>query len=153
MIVRIKLAFGEQALLRLANGFLVPENVIEIRNNPKLPTLYESGMRYARERVETWCDYLSALAQGVEDCDALSAMRAADLVARPRQALQPGDDGFREYVAAGRPASLRAEVMMTTRVPRGSSGTYHCVTRYMINGTWYRDDPSARLGMYDRRRR
>lgn len=151
MLIRMKLCVGEQQMVRLLN-WLVGENVILLANNPSWPTLYESHMRYEIEKIETWSDYGSALAQGVEDCDALSAMRAADLIVRPERALRPGDEGYDLWVQLGRP-KVRAEAIMTTRVRPGRSGLYHCITRYWIGGKSFHDDPSARLGMYDRRRR
>jgi len=151
VLVTIKVAFGEQSLLRLLN-WLADENRRILQAHPDLPGLYESGVYYEREKRETWCDYLMMLAQGHEDCDGLSAARAGELMARGAAALQPGDGGYREAKALGL-TSIRAECIMTTRVKPGESGLYHCVTAYKVGANVYRDDPSARLGMLDGRRR
>jgi len=146
----MRLSFGVQPVLRLLN-WLAQENRRILIQQPDLPGLYDSGVVYRREAEETWCDYLLMLAQGWEDCDGLSAARAGEIMARGAAALQPGDQGFAEArrLAPGTP--IKAGVYMTTRVPRGATGLYHCVTRYQIGNTIYRDDPSARLGMHDGR--
>lgn len=155
MLITMKLAFGEQATLRLLN-WLANENrrifrYYDRRDEP-LPGLYESGVRYQREKRETWCDYLALLAQGHEDCDGLSAARAGELQARGADALGPGDGGAEEAHWLGL-RSIQAEVFMTTRLRPGQTGMYHCVTRYRVGDRIYKDDPSARLGMHDRRPR
>lgn len=147
----MKLAFGEQALLRLLNH-LAQENKRILRTNPDLPLLYDSGVYYQNEERETWCCYLSMLAQGHEDCDGLSAARAGELMARGARALRPGDGGYKAARRRGL-KSIPAEVYMTTRVPEGRTGLYHCVVKYKVGGRIYRDDPSARLGMLDPERR
>src|SRR5690606_13148357 len=84
-----------------------------------------------------------------EDCDGLAAARAGELMARGVDALRPGDGGYEE----ARRAALRAipaEVMLRTRTTAREPGLYHCVVRYQVAGRWYRDDPSARLGMNGR---
>ena len=70
MKIAVKLAFDEQAALRLLN-WLAQENARLLRARPELPLLYDSGVVYRRETDETWCDYLNMLAQGHEDCDGL----------------------------------------------------------------------------------
>ena len=146
MKITVKLAFHERAALRLLN-WLARENARLLRADPDLPNLYESGVVYRREDDETWCDVLHLLAQGHEDCDGLAAARAGELLARGHLALGPGDGGF-ERAQSRRLTSIPAEVMLTTRSPEGEPGLYHCVVRYVIDGTEYRDDPSARLGMH-----
>lgn len=146
MRIAVKLAFDELAAVRLLN-WLARENALLLRERPELPLLYESGVVYRREKNEVWCDYLNLLTQGHEDCDALSAARAGELLARGWTALAPGDPGYR-HARNTRPASIRAEVFLRTRVRPGRVGLYHCVTRYRLNGRWLMDDPSARLGMY-----
>lgn len=112
-----------------------------------LPLLYESGVIYRREAVELFSDYPSLLRAGHEDCDALAAARAAELVVRGWRALNPGCAGYREAQRL-RPASIPAVVHVTTRSGEGEGKkTYHCIVRYQIGGKWYRDDPSLRLGM------
>lgn len=145
MRIAVKLAFDERAALRLLN-WLARENAILLRAQPDLPLLYDSGVTYRRELDETWCDFLNMLLQGHEDCDGLASARAGELQARGWRALRPGDDG---YVLAQqlRPDPIRAEVMLTTRSRPDDPGLYHCIVRYPIGDQWFRDDPSARLGM------
>ena len=166
MDIKLRLAFDEKAAVRLLN-WLAQENARELRlydrrarrfGSRPLPSLYESGVLYRREEEETWSDYLNLLLQGHEDCDALAAARAGELIARgwrmlrPRSAgdavRYPGDQGY-EIARRDRPKSIHAEVMLTTHAEPGESGLYHCVVRYWLGGRWFRDDPSARLGMYD----
>jgi len=143
--IAVKLAFDEMGALRLLN-WLARENAIILRARPDLPLLYDSGVVYRREADETWCDWLNMLAQGHEDCDGLSAARAGELLARGFEALRPGDDGY-ELAQRTRPRSIQAEVMLKTRSPEDRPGLYHCIVRYRVGSRWYRDDPSARLGM------
>ena len=145
MRIAVRLSFDEQAALRLLN-WLAKENAILLRARPDLPLLYDAGVVYRRETDETWCDFVNLLAQGHEDCDGLAAARAGELRARGWKALREGDAGF-ELARRHRPASIPAEVLLTTRTLPGQSGLYHCVVRYPIAGRWFRDDPSARLGM------
>lgn len=146
MKIAVKLAFDEQAAVRLLN-WLAQENAVILRARPDLPLLYDSGVVYQREQDETWSDYINLLAEGHEDCDALAAARAGELLARGWKALAPGDGGYDE-AARTRPASIPAEVMLRTRARPDQPGLYHCITRYRVGGRWFRDDPSARLGMY-----
>lgn len=147
MLITIKVAFGEQGIVRLLNA-LRDENVRELRHYARLghalPLLYRSGVVYEREKRETWSDVICTVAQGKEDCDALAAYRAAELVVLGGRALTPGDGGYR---AGRRRSSIPAEVFLTTRIPAGSTGLYHCIVRYRVAGRIYTDDPSARLGM------
>ncbi len=151
MKIAVKLAFDEAAAVRLLN-WLAQENAIILRNRPDLPSLYSAGVRYRRERDETWCDYLSLLAAGHEDCDGLAAARAGELLARGWHALGPSDPGFDEARRLAL-ASIRAEVMLITPSGRHQPGQYHCIVRYRVGDRWHRDDPSARLGMPVPRRR
>lgn len=150
MKIAVKLSFDEKAAVRLLN-WLGRENARIFRTRPDLPGLYESGVVYRREAEETWCDYLNLLAQGHEDCDGLAAARAGELLARGWRALGRGDGGHADSVRT-KPDSIRAEVMLRTRSPQGRPGLYHCIVRYRVAGRWYRDDPSARLGMGRRSR-
>jgi hypothetical protein len=148
MRIAVELAFDEMAAVRLLN-WLARENAIIIASMPGLPYLYESGVFYRREKEEVWSDYLNLLGQGHEDCDALAAARAGEIMARGWRALSPrlGDYGWR----LARDLRLRriyAEVVLRTRTVPGETGMYHCIPRYRIAGRWYYDDPSARLGMY-----
>lgn len=145
MRITVRLAFHEEAAVRLLN-WLAQENARILGAHPELPLLYDAGVVYKREEDETWCDILNLLAQGHEDCDGLSAARAGELIARGWTALRPGEGGFEEAKRM-RVKKLHAEVLLTTRSEPGVPGLYHCIVRYRVLGTWYRDDPSARLGM------
>ncbi|MCB9695137.1 MAG: hypothetical protein H6736_25305 [Alphaproteobacteria bacterium] len=145
MNVSVKLAFDEQAAVRLLN-WLARENATILRARPDLPGLYASGVRYRREPDEVWCDYLNMLAQGHEDCDGLAAARAGELLARGHRALGPKDGGFSE-ARRRQVARIEAQVLLLTRGTPDRPGLYHCIVRYRVGDRWYRDDPSARLGM------
>lgn len=146
MDITVRLAFDEQAAVRLLN-WLAEENARILAAKPSLPLLYDSGVVYRREATEIWGDVLNTMLQGHEDCDALAAWRAGEIIARGWRALRPGDAGYR-VAQRDRPAHVRAEVMLTTRTPSGTPGLYHCIVRYRLGGRWFKDDPSARLGMY-----
>ena len=143
MKVCMKLAFDEHAALRLLN-WLAQENARILKARPDLPGLYASGVRYQREPDEVWCDYLSMLAVGHEDCDGLAAARAGELIARGGAALTPRDGGHQR---GRRLRSIEAQVLLLTKSSRFQPGLYHCIVRYRVGRRWYRDDPSARLGM------
>lgn len=177
MDIVVQLAFDENAALRLLN-WLAQENARIIKQYDEsalregapwraLPGLYESGVRYEREKGEIWGDVINVYAIGVEDCDALSAIRAGELMARGWRALRPnwqtlyaqglplpedyqdrypGDEGY-DLAMKLKPESIKAEVYLKTNAEPGRPGLYHCVTRYWIGGREFRDDPSARLGM------
>ncbi len=149
MKIAVKLAFDERGALRLLN-WLAQENARILRARPELPGLYDSGVVYRREVDETWCDYINLLAQGHEDCDGLAAARAGELIARGAQALGPKDPGY-EAANRRRLTTIPAEVMLRTHAHPDEIGLYHCIVRYRIGARWHRDDPSARLGMYDRK--
>ena len=149
MDITVALAFSEQDAVSLLN-WLARTNARILRENPGLPGVYQSGVVYKRETTETWSDYINLLAQGWEDCDSLAAARAGEILARGHRALRPGDGG---YKAAKRKklTRLQAEVFLRTRTKPDEPGLYHCLVRYRVGGRWYFDDPSARLGMLDRR--
>jgi len=126
-----------------------------------LEPLYEAGIVYEPEKGEIWGDVLNTMMEGHEDCDALAAIRAGELMARGAFALHPGDPndpvkypgdgGYIDAIEWGM-TSIPAEVMLKTNSVDGRPGLYHCITRYWVPdaaGFWreYRDDPSARLGM------
>lgn len=148
MEIRVNLSFRESGAVSLLN-WLARENARQLRDDPELPGLYESGARYYRETEETWSDYRNMLAQGWEDCDGLAAARAGELIARGYRALHPGEGGYR-VARILRLRTIKAEVFLRTRTPEGRPGLYHCLVRYLVDGRWYYDDPSARLGMLDR---
>ena len=149
MDIKVALTFNERDAVSLLN-WLARCNARLIRDQPKLPRLYDSRVRYEREEEETWSDYIQLLAQGNEDCDALAAARAGELIARGWTALSPLDPGYAQ-AKASRLTTIPSEVALTTQVRPGSHGLYHCVVRYVVNGTVWFDDPSARLGMLEER--
>lgn len=149
MNITVALTFNERDAVSLLN-WLARCNARLLRERPTLPFLYATSVRYGREEEETWSDYIQLLAQGWEDCDALAAARAGEILARGWKALSPRDPGYAEAKAAGL-ASIPAEVALTTSVRPGEHGLYHCVVRYVVSGTAWFDDPSARLGMLDER--
>jgi len=145
MKIAVKLAFDEQAAVRLLN-WLAEENARIWALRPDLPLLYDSGVVYRRERDETWCDVLNLLAQGHEDCDGLAAARAGELRALGHRALSPDDGGAAHARRLGL-RSIPAQVLLLTHTTPDRPGPYHCLVRYPVGGRWYRDDPSLRLGM------
>lgn len=147
MRISLDVAFDEYGVLRLLN-WLARENEFIFREQPDLPGLYESGVRYQRERGEIFSDYLNLLFKGHEDCDALAAARAGELRARGWRALRPGDEGYKRARRL-RPRHIDARVCLKTRTPRGVSGMYHCTVEYYVRGLYCEDDPSERLGMSD----
>lgn len=146
MRIAVVLAFDERAAVRLLN-WLARENAGILRSRSDLPLLYDSGVVYERESDEEWCDILNLLARGKEDCDGLSAARAGELIARGWKALVPGEPGYEEARRL-KLRSIKAECYIRTREPEGQPALYHCLVRYWVGGQEYRDDPSARLGMY-----
>ncbi len=126
--------------------WLARHNAELLRERPDLPLLYDSGVRYEREEVETWSDYLATLEAGHEDCDALAAARAGELLARGHRALTEVDGGFDEARRLRLP-SIPAWVVLRTKGDLGLPNLYHCIVLYRVGNTWWRDDPSARLGM------
>ena len=149
MDITVALAFSEQDAVSLLN-WLARTNARILRENPGLPGLYQARVVYKRETTETWSDYINLLAQGWEDCDSLAAARAGEILARGARALAPGDGGYKEAKRL-KLRRIRAEVFLRTRSRPDEPGLYHCLVRYRVGGRWYFDDPSARLGMLDRR--
>ena len=149
MNITVALTFNERDAVSLLN-WLARCNARLLRERPTLPLLYATSVRYGREEEETWSDYIQLLAQGWEDCDALAAARAGELIARGWRALAPSDPGYAAARAA-RLESIPSEVALTTQIKKGEHGLYHCVVRYVVNGTTWVDDPSARLGMLPER--
>ena len=147
MDIWFRVTFGERDAVSLLN-WLARCNARLIRERPDLPRLYEAGVRYEREKVETWCDYVQLLAQRWEDCDGLAAARAGELLAVGHRALAPGDPGYKLAKTLGL-WSIKAEVALTTKVRPGEHGLYHCVVHYRVGREWFWDDPSARLGMLE----
>lgn len=150
MRITVALSFEEGAAVRLLN-WLARENALIMRSDPAVPLLYTTSIIYLRETEELWSDAYATLAQGHEDCDALSAYRCGELLAHGWKALNPdhGDHGARA-ARAMRLKSIKAQCVMRTRKDRGyiNGGLYHCIVKYEVGGRTYYDDPSARLGMY-----
>ena len=149
MNITVALTFNERDAVSLLN-WLARCNARLLRERPSLPFLYAANVHYEREEVETWSDFIQLLAQGWEDCDALAAARAGELIARGWKALSPKDPGYAAAKAANL-TSIPAEVALTTQLRPGEHGLYHCVVRYVVAGTVWFDDPSARLGMLPER--
>jgi hypothetical protein len=154
MRIILNIKFAETYAVELLNG-LAAHNALALlalaKQGTLLPLLYDSGVVYEREEEELWSDYPSLLDQGHEDCDALAAARAGELIAWGWEALRPGEGGYRE-ARRSRPESIDAEVILRTRRQPGErGGLYHCIVEYRVGDTIYRDDPSARLGMLGRR--
>ena len=149
MIIKVALTFNERDAVSLLN-WLARCNARLLRERPSLPLLYATSVKYGREEEELWSDYIQLLAQGWEDCDALASARAGELIARGWKALSPRDPGYASAKAAGL-TTIPAEVALTTSVREGEHGLYHCVVRYVVAGTAWFDDPSARLGMLPER--
>lgn len=81
---------SEKALLWLLEA-LVETNRYELRttriNGSKIPLLYKSGVRYAREEgTEIWKDCVSVLGDGFGDCEDLASWRVAELRNNHKQA-------------------------------------------------------------------
>ncbi len=149
MNITVALTFNERDAVSLLN-WLARCNARLLRERPSLPFLYATSVKYGREEEETWSDYIQLLAQGWEDCDALAAARAGELLARGWRALDPRDPGYAQAKAA-QLTTIPAEVALTTTVRLGEHGLYHCVVRYVVEGSVWYDDPSARLGMLPER--
>ena len=169
MRITLGVAFDERLFPTLLN-VLARQNY-RIHFEQRLPMLYRAGIRYQREDEELWLDVINTYAQGHEDCDGLSACRAGEIMAYGWRALDPEylaptDLVLKQHMATrstgrflrtgfadAKRLGLRripAEVFLSTRTEPGQGGLFHCLVRYRVNGRWFEDDPSARLGMYDR---
>lgn len=144
--ILVKVTKTEQGLVELLN-WLARHNARLLRERPDLPLLYESGVRYQREFPEVWCDYLAMLDQGHEDCDGLASARAGELMAWGWEAMSPEDGGY-HLARSLELETIPAWVLLRTSGQHGTPSMYHCVVLYKVGNTWWRDDPSARLGMF-----
>jgi hypothetical protein len=95
-----------------------------IYRNPETPLLYESGVRYEREKnLEEWLAIPEVLSRGVGDCEDLACWLAA------------------EYRARG----IMAQAFATRMPTEGPKPLYHVRVR-LGNGRQI-EDPSRALGM------
>lgn len=145
MRIVLHIAWHDQELVRTLN-FLARIGARQLRADPSLPLLRDSGVIYQREREETFRDVIEVLKAGEEDCDSLSAYDAAEKLARGWRALRPHDPGF-EAARRARLSSIKAEVYMVSRTAPNQPGPAHAVVRYQVGGVWHACDPSAQLGM------
>lgn len=90
------------------------------RQNPKLPSVYDAGVKYRRERGEHWRHVQDVLGAGWGDCEDLATARAGELRAR-----------------GGDP---RAKVVIRRTGPKMT----HAIVQ---RGDGTTEDPSRRLGM------
>lgn len=144
MRILLQTAFSEQTALIFLNA-LATVNA-GIHRNQALPLLYDSGVVYEREEGEIWCDVINMYRRRHEDCDALAAARVGEVKALGWKAFKAGDPGF-DLARKLKPTRIPARCALTTTVPKGSTGLYHCIAQYKLGGRWIKDDPSKRLGM------
>lgn len=114
-------------VLRILLWSLIRLNREYLRMNPHTPKLYESGVRYIREKEgeEIWPDIGEILAMGGGDCEDLACWRAAELL---------------ESGIPARPAWRHRKV----RMPSGSIATLYHILVWTPKGF---EDPSRTLGM------
>lgn len=117
MLIRLQVAGVDGHDLEAALAALVALNVTRIERF-SLPPLYESGVRYRRERPDEWSTAEVVAQRGWGDCEDLAAWRAAEL---------------RLQGIAARATAYRAKGRM-----------WHAVVLYP-DGTI--EDPSKALGM------
>lgn len=105
--------------------------------------LYDTGVVYRYHAREELIDRDILLSRGWGDCISLSVARAAELSAWGGDALLPGDPGF------GWRGAVEARVLGQHEQRSAGAQYMHMVVEYRVDGEEFRDDPSARLGMYD----
>lgn len=122
---RFELPYLTQGLLGHLTEALTQIDVELLRTQPRPTSLYDSGVRYAREPsgAERWASVPLVLARGAGDCEDLACWRAAELRLR-------GD-------AAARVVSTAQQLSATRRL-------FHVLVRH---GDGRLEDPSRRLGM------
>jgi len=110
-----------------------------IMGRQRLPSLYESGVRYQAEPAgeEFWLDALQVLLRKLCDCEDLACYRAAEL--RVYSGIQA-----RPVFIFGRDAQGRQLYHCRVRYPT-SAGPRHA-SATLIDGE-YEEDPSVVLGM------
>ena len=119
--------FGVMQMLLEA---LTMANVAYLLDNPRTPTLYESGVRYLSEPdgVDEWQDIPDTLERRTGDCEDLACYRVADL-----------------RVRGGEPTATR-EISVDLLPNRSGQMvvTYHIMVRRASGAI---EDPSRILGM------
>lgn len=124
---------GEHGMLVLRTllNALVVINEDWMRRIPNFPSLYESGIRYKREKPgrEEWQDCVETYERGHGDCEDLVCYRVAELRVRHGITEARPDFTLREFwdENAGRYVKV-----------------FHIIVRLPGGG---REDPSRRLGM------
>lgn len=113
------------ATLRALLMALMYTDMLYLRANPKVPLLYESGVRYEEEPPgqEDWQDIPTCLWRKVGDCEDLACWRAAELQVR---------------------FGIKAVPTFTWQERPNGSYLYH-ITVQLPDGKI--EDPSRRLGM------
>jgi len=77
VIVKVKMVpVSRQRIDALLEG-LVRLAGVDLANNPQIPPLYASGVRYRREKPDKWLMPSDVLRQGHGDCEDLSAWLCA----------------------------------------------------------------------------
>jgi len=114
--------------LELALEYLTRANLLYLRDHPRVPALYKSGVRYQREARgrETWRTIPEVLRAGHGDCEDLSAFLAAQLRQR------------------GIPARC---------IATQSGNLWHITVIASVKGSEIHYDPSRVLGMGRRKKR
>ena len=118
-------AYSQKAVLYMLEG-LVNVDRLWLRMNPSTPKLYDSGVRYAREKTEYWRDIPTIILNKEGDCEDLGSWRVAELREEGKH-VQPFLK-WRKY---------------------GDFWLYHVMVAHMRpDGTpSHLEDPSKRLGM------
>lgn len=121
MIVEIQVPASSAVGLKAALAALCTLNVLYLRSHPNAPGLYQSGVRYRRERQgrEKWQTIPILYHVGFGDCEDLTAARVAELIVRHGERAQP-------------------------EVRRIGPRLWHVL---VLRASGLTEDPSARLGM------
>jgi len=88
---RLSTAEATRAVESFVDG-LMYTNIGYLRDHPRTPLIYESGVYYCRDergKERQWWDIPEVLKNGCADCKALAAWRAAELVVRFGIAAEP----------------------------------------------------------------
>jgi hypothetical protein len=123
VLIALQVHAPDRDSLRLALAGLTAMNQALMARG-RVPSLYQSGVRYRRESPDRWSTADLVNARGFGDCEDLSAWRAAEL----RQAGEPAYADVRHV----------------------GGHQWHA---YVVRGDGRSEDPSAALGMRSKRRR